>query len=227
MTPDTPLRLAVFDLDGTIVDSQGAIIEAMHQASALHGFPAPGPAAVRHVVGLPLIEAVARLFPDLDGPSHEELTESYKNAIIAMRQAGTISEPLFPGARDAIHAIDADGWLLGIATGKPHRGLVNTLEPHGLLDRFITLQTADRAPGKPSPEMLFRAMGESGVDAGRTVMIGDTSYDMEMAANAGVMAIGVAWGYHDREGLLASGASHIVETYDELVIVLRELGGLV
>ena len=100
--------------------------------------------------------------------------------------------------------LSENGWT-GVATGKSHRGLVDTLGQHNLLERFTTLQTADRAPGKPNPEMLFKAMEETGASPEVTVMIGDTSYDMEMAVNAGVLGIGAAWGYHETQELRGRG----------------------
>jgi phosphoglycolate phosphatase len=116
----------------------------------------------------------------------------------------------------ALEALDSAGCLLGIATGKARRGLLATLERHGLGSRFVTLQTADSNPGKPHPAMLLRAMAETGADPDRTVLVGDTSYDMEMARRAGARAVGVAWGYHDRRELEAAGADRIVERCEEL-----------
>ncbi|MCW9034261.1 MAG: HAD-IA family hydrolase [Alphaproteobacteria bacterium] len=223
MFDNEPLRLAIFDLDGTIVDSQNVIVAGMHQAGKVHGEKLPLAHDVKRVVGLPLRTAVERLFPQSDGYLHDDITNSYREAIIAMRKAGKAEEPLYPGAGKAIEALDDNGWLLGIATGKPHRGLVSSLEPYNLLERFVTLQTADRGPGKPSPEMLFRAMTETGVEKEHTVMIGDTTFDMEMARNAGIHAIGVAWGYHEVEELEAAGAHAVVQSFESLPEVVKAL----
>lgn len=221
MTP--PLRLAVFDCDGTLVDSERSIVECMHATFSSHGFAPPSAADVRRLVGLPLLDAVARLAPLSDDDTHESLRAGYIDAFGGLRQTGAVHEPLHDGVVDALAMFEAAGYLLGVATGKAHRGLVNTLGTHGLQDRFVTLQTADRARGKPHPEMLLNAMAETGVAAERTAMIGDTTYDMEMARNAGTLAIGVTWGYHERRDLEAAGAHVVVESYEDLFAVVDDL----
>ncbi len=220
------LPLAVFDCDGTLVDSQGAIVEAMHEACARHGFARPAAAVVRRQVGLPLEVAIERLLPGVDHTFALEISETYKSIFIAMRHAGAVSEPLFPGILNVLDRLDTSGWLMGVATGKAMRGLRNTLGHHGLLERFVTHQTADRAQGKPHPEMMLNALSETGVEASFAVMIGDTTYDMEMAANAGVKAVGVAWGYHEAEELMDAGALCVVRSADELPQVLGEAVGV-
>jgi phosphoglycolate phosphatase len=166
------------------------------------------------VIGLSLDEAVARLAAA--GDPAEKVTEAYRRAFFDLRSRPDFREPLFPGVAAALEALDSAGCLLGIATGKARRGLLATLERHGLGSRFVTLQTADSNPGKPHPAMLLRAMAETGADPDRTVLVGDTSYDMEMARRAGARAVGVAWGYHDRRELEAAGADRIVERCEEL-----------
>ena len=213
---DTPLRLAVFDCDGTLVDSQHSIIAAMHAACDTHGFEKPAAEAVRRVVGLPLDVAIRRLMPHVDDDLSKVVSESYKAAFFELRQAGGVQEPLFPGMGGVLDALDGAGWLMGIATGKSHRGLVSTLEHHDLYDRFVTHQTADRAHGKPHPDMMYKAMTETGANPQDTVMIGDTTFDIEMAANADVCAIGVAWGYHETQELLDAGAARVVSSAEEL-----------
>lgn len=213
---DSPLRLAILDCDGTLVNSQRAIIDAMGKAFAEHGLEPSEAEAVRRIVGLELGEAVSRLMPEAGGHTHARVTQSYRKAAHAQRAKGLRDEPLYPGAREAIEAFASAGWLLGIATGKSDRGLAEVLTRHGIHDHFVTRQTSDTAPGKPSPEMLFQALSETGVEVGSAVMIGDTTFDMEMANNAGMAAIGVAWGYHARDDLAAAGAHCIVERFDQL-----------
>jgi phosphoglycolate phosphatase len=208
----TAIRLAVFDCDGTLVDSANNIVACMAVAFAAHGLPAPLDGAVRRVVGLSLETAMAALVPQAEAALHLRLADSYKDAFLELRNRPH-SEPLYPGAVAAIEALEAAGFLLGVATGKSQRGLRAVLEQHGLLHRFVTLQTADVAAGKPHPEMLHRAMAETGADRLDTVMIGDTSYDIQMAANAKVTGIGVAWGYHPRDELAACGAQAIAEDF--------------
>lgn len=210
------LKLALFDCDGTLVDSQHAIIAAMEAGFEAHGLPPPPAREVRRVVGLPLVAAVARLAPALSGDAHEAISEAYKSAFQRNRLAGTYPEPLFDGVVAALDALEAAGFLLGVATGKSRRGLDATLAHHGLAHRFVTLQTSDRVAGKPSPDMVHAALAESGATAAGTVVIGDTSFDILMARNARVRSVGVAWGYHDGAELLAAGADLLVHEYAAL-----------
>ncbi|SFR81462.1 HAD-IA family hydrolase [Sphingomonas jatrophae] len=201
-------RLALFDCDGTMVDSAATICAAMERAFVAHALPAPDRAETRRIIGLSLVEAVAQLAPA--HPDHVELADSYKRAFWALRQEGLVEEPLFDGVAHALAALEGDGWLLGVATGKSDRGLGLCLAGHGIRERFVTLQTADRHPSKPHPAMVLGAMAEAGAASETTVMIGDTSYDMQAAKAAGAAAIGVAWGCHPAEELLAAGADAIV-----------------
>ena len=211
-----PLRLAVFDCDGTLVDSQHSIIAAVHTACEANRVPRPAPGTVRRLVGLPLAQSFARLVPGADEETCVRLRESYRQAFSDLRLAGRVDEPLYPGAAEALAALADCGWLLGVATGKSRRGLSATLAGHGLDGMFATLQTADQAEGKPHPEMLFKAMEETGAEAAMTVMIGDTTYDMEMAQSAGTLAVGAAWGYHEAIELQTAGADCIVERFSDL-----------
>jgi phosphoglycolate phosphatase len=220
------LRLAVFDCDGTLVDSQSSIISSMVAAFGAHSHPAPDAESVRRVVGLPLRVAMEQLLPHTEPDEHIKLEKSYKEAFGELRRRGEASDPLYPGTLDVLNILEDEGWLLGVATGKGHRGLKLTLETHDLMNRFQTLQTADSAPGKPDPGMLLNAMRETGADPQDTVMIGDTTFDMEMAMNAGTMAIGVSWGYHPREHLQSAGAQVIINEFHELPETLKALEGV-
>jgi phosphoglycolate phosphatase len=213
------VRLAVFDCDGTLVDGQAAVCQAMAAAFAEAGLPAPEPHAIRRIVGLSLPAAIRRLVPDLDDP--QALVDGYKRAFFAARSAGQVHEPLFPGIRPLLDSLRARGWILGVATGKSDRGLKNCLSVHGLSDHFATLQTADRHPSKPHPSMLIEAMDDALARPADTVMIGDTVFDIEMAVAAGTRAIGVAWGYHAAEELRAAGAEAVAMHAGELEEWLR------
>lgn len=223
MTMNDQIKLAIFDCDGTLVDSQHSIVAAMNAAFDAHGFGRPPAFAVRRVVGLPLIMAIAKLLPDVGHQVHESLTRAYKDAFAKSRGLGQVMDPLYPGAALALAAAANEGWLLGVATGKSRRGLDNTLEQHGLIERFVTLQTSDIGQGKPHPDMLLRALAETGVEALNAVMIGDTAFDMEMAKSAQVVAIGVTWGYHEREELRASGARILIDEFGQLPKALASL----
>ncbi|MFZ5792162.1 MAG: HAD-IA family hydrolase [Pseudomonadota bacterium] len=217
-------RLIVFDCDGTLVDSQHMIVAAMAAAWRSLDLPEPDPAAVRRVVGLTLEQAMAALRPDADERLVARLAAAYRREAVAQRQREDYREPLFPGIREALDAIDGPDVLFGIATGKNRRGLLHTLAQHGLADRFVTLQTADRAPSKPHPAMLHQAMDEAGADPGSTVLIGDTSFDMEMALNARTAAIGAGWGYHAPDELVRAGAGRVIASPAELPAVLATYG---
>jgi phosphoglycolate phosphatase len=213
-------RLAIFDCDGTLVDSQHNIIMAMNDAFDHAQLGPPGRAATLGVVGLSLIEAMQVLLPDADPKFHAAMAENYKQAFWRLRGNGLVDEPLYDGIADAIDALEADGWLLGVATGKSDRGLAICLDHHGLTHRFVALQTADRHPSKPHPSMIETAMVEAGASPETTVMIGDTSFDMMMARTARVRALGVSWGYHPAEDLHAAGAHAVADHPRELMELL-------
>ncbi|NML10958.1 HAD-IA family hydrolase [Sphingobium sp. AR-3-1] len=202
-------RLVVFDCDGTLVDSQHSICTAMTRAFEDVKLTPPDRLAILSAVGLSLPVAMARLLPDAEADFHDHLAGRYKLAFQAMRREQGVQEPLYPGMADLVADLDAAGWLLGVATGKSDRGLNLCLTHHGIIDRFVTLQTADRHPSKPHPSMLLTAMADAGASPATTVMIGDTSFDIAMGLAAGVRSIGVAWGYHLPGELIAAGA-HVV-----------------
>ena len=216
-------RLAIFDCDGTLVDSQANICLAIEHCFAAADLPAPSRDVSRRVVGLSLVEAMQVLLPEAEDEFHRHLAEGYKRAFQDLRGAGQISEPLYEGVAEAIDALEAAGWLLGIATGKSDRGLSLCLEHHGLSGRFVTLQTADRHPSKPHPSMIEAALADAGADPAESMMIGDTSYDMLMAKAAGVSAVGVGWGYHSAEELLGSGADYIAGRPSDLARLMKAI----
>ena len=213
-------KLAVFDCDGTLVDGQAAVCDAIEAAFAEAGLPRPDRRAVRRIVGLSLPQAVQALAPRAREAQWGAAVSAYKRSFAAMRTEGRLEEPLFDGIAPLIERLAARGWTLAVATGKSDRGLAACLAEHGLADRFVSLQTADRHPSKPHPAMLHAALVEADAAAGEAVMIGDTSYDMAMARAAGVRAIGVAWGYHAPAELLEAGAEAIAETPAELEALL-------
>ena len=219
-------KLALFDYDGTLVDSQDNICRSVEEAFGLAALPAPPRDAIRRIVGLSLVEAMRVLLPDADEARHQALANDYKAVFFRLRTTGGLAEePLFPDMVAALDALEADGWALGIATGKSDRGLAHVLAHHGIARRFVTLQTADRHPSKPHPSMIETAMAESGSVPTTTVMVGDTTYDMEMARAAGARALGVAWGYHPASELTAAGAHAIasaVAALPRLVAALVE-----
>jgi phosphoglycolate phosphatase len=201
MTRD--LRLVIFDVDGTLVDSQAAIWAAMQTAYAAGGHPVPARDAVLGIVGLSLPQAFATLSPELDGVARQRLATAYGQAYAAERaRAGAGFAPFFPGAREMLEVLRSQSeTLLAVATGKSRRGLSALIEVHGLEGMFLSTQTADDHPSKPHPAMVRACLAKAGVDARNAAMIGDTRFDMEMARAAGVSAIGVGWGYHPPQTL--------------------------
>ncbi len=217
MNPVPPNKLALFDCDGTLVDSQHNICLCMEDAFARAGRNPPSRGDIRRIVGLSLFQAVQMLIPDEEDALIAQVAEDYKSAFQGLRGRGLVEEPLFDGILAALDALEADHWQLGVATGKSDRGLAHCLEFHGLKSRFVTLQTADRHPSKPHPSMARQAMAEAGAVPSTTVMIGDTSFDMAMGVAAGAHALGVDWGYHEPHELRAAGAYHVATHPSELI----------
>ena len=205
------MRLAVFDCDGTLVDGQADVCEAMDAAFAAQGLAPPDRHRTRRIVGLSLPEAMRKLVPSAEPKIHDALAAHYRDAYRARRTAGVLDEPLFDGIAALLDRLSTAGWLLGVATGKSDRGLVHCLSTHGIAGHFVTLQTADRHPSKPHPAMLQAAMDAVGASPAETAMIGDTAYDIAMARAAGVRAIGVSWGYHPPAELTAAGAVAVAD----------------
>ena len=218
------LRLVIFDVDGTLVDSQSDILAAFAQAFAHAGRSLPAPAQIMSIVGLSLDVAIARLVPDISDAGGAAMVEAYKDAYVTLRASTPAqqSSPFYPGVHEGLTLLKAiPEMLLGVATGKSKRGLDKLIEAHGLEGMFVTRQVSDFHPSKPHPSMILQAMADTGVGPSQTVMVGDTSYDMDMAAAAGVAGIGVSWGYHTRDALTA--ARHIIDRFDELPAVLRKI----
>ncbi|MEO9573350.1 MAG: HAD-IA family hydrolase [Tateyamaria sp.] len=214
------MRLVIFDVDGTLVDSQGDIVASMTAAFAEVGLVTPARADILGIVGLSLDVAMARLAPEANT---ERMVRTYKDTYAHLRATkGAASSPLYPGARAALdHFAGRDDVLLGVATGKSKRGLDSLIAAHGLEGMFVTRQVADFHPSKPHPSMIHAALNETGIEAGDAVMVGDTRFDMEMATNAGVAAIGVAWGYHPRTELGA--ARQVIDGFAELPAAIDEV----
>lgn len=215
------LRLALFDCDGTLVDGQAGVVHAMEAAFAELALPAPDRHLVRRSVGLSLPQAIRALAPNADDDVCAELDAAYRRIFRAHREGGQLVEPLYDGIAELVVQLDEAGWMLGVATGKSQRGLEHCLATHGLTTHFATLQTADHHPSKPHPSMIDTALAETGVAAQHCVMIGDTQFDMAMAVNAGVRAIGVDWGYHTVEELLDSGAEVVATSPAHLKELLQ------
>jgi phosphoglycolate phosphatase len=219
------MNLIIFDCDGTIVDSQNAIVLAMNHAFRSLGLDAPSRAETLSIVGLSLPEVFDVLAPLEPAATRKKLIELYKSDFPLARAKVAIDDPLFPGAAETIAALAArDDLCLGIATGKSIRGVDRLLDHYQWRGHFVTLQTADTNPSKPHPGMIQSAMAEARVDdPTRVIMIGDTTYDIEMARHAGVRAMGVAWGYHPVDDLHRAGAHSIADTYEAVPTLVDHL----
>jgi phosphoglycolate phosphatase len=176
------------------------------------------------VIGLSLTEAMAALLPDAPQEHHLALAEDYKRAFSQLRADGEVEEPLFDGVIELLDQLEQGGWLLAVATGKSDRGLRHCLESHGIHARFVSLQTADRHPSKPHPSMVEEAIADAGAAPATSIVVGDTSFDMAMAVNAGARGIGAAWGYHDASDLLAAGAVAVAKEPLEVIKILEGHG---
>jgi phosphoglycolate phosphatase len=211
----TAPSLVVFDVDGTLVDSQHHILDAMQFAFGRAGLALPARETALAVVGLSLPQAMAALVPHLAAAEIEALVAHYRSSFAEQRARVDGVPPLYPGARAAIERLAArPETLIGVATGKARRGLDHILAAHGLAHLVTTAQTADDHPSKPHPSMLVAALAATGVEAGRAVMVGDTEFDVAMGRAAGMATIGVAWGYHRRDRLAAADA--IIDSFDAL-----------
>lgn len=211
------MTLIIFDMDGTLIDTQALIGEHMAMTFVGAGLVPPTLAESKRVIGLSLPVAMGQLAQSKDAELIARLVNDYRLHYRASLQADTSREGLFPGAMAALQRLRArPDVLLGIATGKGLAGVQRILDLHGLADYFVTLQTPDTNPSKPHPGMVHRAMSETGASADETIMIGDTTFDIEMGKAAGVKAIAVSWGYHEPDELLAAGADILIERYDQL-----------
>jgi phosphoglycolate phosphatase len=221
------LKLVIFDVDGTLIDSQAHIVGAMRAAFEGQGVTPPTREETLSIVGLSLPVAIDRLMPGADLALQSALVEGYKDGFMRMRvEGGEALSPFYPGAREMLGSLAArDELLLGIATGKSRRGMDHLMEMHGLRRLFQTVQVADDHPSKPNPSMIQACLSETGVDTTHAVILGDTVFDMEMGRNAGIPAIGVNWGYHPAENLVTAGAMKVLTHFDQLDNALNEIWG--
>ena len=218
------LKLAVFDCDGTLLDSLSAICEAMEIAFTGLERDAPSADAVRGIVGLSVPQAIVALAPHETPEIQQRLDQAFRYASLELRKAGAEADgTLYPGTRDALKRLEATGVLMGVATGKARRGLEHTLDVHALRSFFTATQSADDAPSKPHPGMLENCERLTGVLPKDMVMIGDTTFDMLMAKSYGCPAIGVTWGYHPVEALRETGADIVIDSFDALDNALNSL----
>lgn len=216
-------KLVIFDLDGTLIDTVALVVEAVTAAFEGVGQPVPDEKTIRSISGLGLGVGVRILAPDANEDLRTQISTTYRQHYINLANKSK-REALFPGAMELLNTLSArDDVFLAVATGKPLAGTKRVLAAHGITGLFTSLQTPDTNLSKPNPEMIYTAMGVVDVEKSRSVMIGDTNHDMEMAAAAGVRSIGVGWGYHLTEDLTAAGADVIADEFEALAGAIDEL----
>lgn len=219
------MRLVIFDLDGTLIDSEALIVETVGEAFRAVAEPVPDDAAIRAISGITARDALAILAPKADPMRVDVLLESYIKHY--QSRTATTREPMFSGALQALDRLQAaPQTILAVATGKGYQSAVTLLEHHGIVARFNSIETPTHNRGKPDPQMLETAMEKAGVDAKQTVMVGDTIHDMRMAKAGGVKAIGVAWGYHAIDDLKEAGADIVLDDFSELDAAIDDLLGV-
>ena len=220
------MKLAVFDIDGTLVDSRAIIQHATELAFGRLGLQPPAYEQTRLVVGLGLAESLAILAPEVGQKGHDELTEHYKAIFMDLRQGADFHEPLYEGASQTLARLERAGWRIAMATGKSRRGVESILATHDWHAVFHSTHCADDGPPKPHPAMLIAAMQALGAGPDQTIMIGDSIHDMRMAKAAGVYAQGVSWGFCTRHEVLGSGADHCADSFAELDAALDRFAGV-
>ncbi|HUO21556.1 MAG TPA: HAD-IA family hydrolase [Caulobacteraceae bacterium] len=224
MTP--PIKLAVWDIDGTLVDSRAIIFDCCRHALTTLGEPDPSYDAVRQIVGLSLVDAMAILAPEVDPEGVQAAAEAYKARFQTYRDRPGFKEPLYPGAVDTLRRLRAEGWRMAIATGKSRRGVEAIVRVQGWQDLFDSAHCADDGPGKPHPAMLLAAVAACGAQPEEAVMIGDSAHDMRMALAAGVRAQGVSWGFNTAAELADAGAHHVSHDFSSLNAQLDLFSGV-
>jgi phosphoglycolate phosphatase len=204
--------LIVFDWDGTLADSAGLIVRALQRACADLELPVPSDADARYVIGLGLHDALAHVAPSLPVADYPKLSARYRTHYMD-RDAAI---PLFGGVDEMLEALAGRGHQLGVATGKSRRGLDEALAQAGIAGRFVCTRCADEGFPKPHPDMLLALLERTGVAPSAALMIGDTVHDLQLAANAGVDAVGVTYGAHPADALERESHRALVASVPEL-----------
>lgn len=213
-------ELLIFDWDGTLMDSVAHIVASMRSATADLGLAPRDDRQFSDIIGLGMREAINSLFPEqYDHEFAQTFTEAYRKYFFA----DNAPQALFPNVLNVLQKLHAEDYLLAVATGKSRKGLDKVLQETGLRDVFHATRCADETRSKPHPQMLLEILETTGVKPGNAVMIGDSEYDLDMARQAGMHAVGVSYGVHDRDRLRQHGPAHILDTIEELPDWLNQL----
>ena len=211
------LRLAVFDVDGTLMDSATSIVDGVMACWQACGFKEPDPVHVRRIIGLPWKQSIAELIPGAGDAEFAAIRNYHDEVARGVRPPATRAEiSLFPGALEILETLEGAGYLLSIITSRSLDRLEEMLETQGIRSRFVALKTVDHGPGKPNPHLMLQTLSETGVEKQDAVMIGDTTFDILMACNAGTSAIGVSWGVHETVELHEAGAHRVVDRFHDI-----------
>ena len=218
---NSPYKLVVFDWDGTLMDSAADIVEAIQQSIAAMQLPPRDDRSVRRMIGLGLEDAFSRLFPEIERATLLQVADEYRRLFGARPR---VYGQAFPGVETVLDELAGAQRQLAVATGKSRRGLDKALTTTGWHARFIATRCADETEPKPSPRMLIELLEHLQLSPAEALMIGDTTYDMEMAKQAGMDAVAVGWGVHEVEELAEAGALRVLETLDDLPGWMRQHG---
>lgn len=215
------MKLVLFDCDGTLVDSANVIHRCMQASFSDHGFVQPSLSETKSIIGLSLHHAIEILLKDQKTEQLDKMVQDYKDHFFKIRTNENLLEPLYDGIRDLLdHLVGQEELILGVVTGKSTRGLIAILEGHALSHHFLPMRTADDCPSKPHPAMVIECCDEVGIDVSSTYVIGDSTFDMDMANHAKAKSIGVDWGYASVAELEKSGANHIVSKPSDIIDII-------
>lgn len=212
MPPMSRYDFVIFDWDGTVMDSTALIASCIQAACRDEGLAVPSDQDARWVIGLGIGASMARVAPGITQQQQLSLADRYRRHFLSREHEA----PLFPGIREALDQLRSRNRTLAVATGKARRGLERALDSSGLRQHFDWTRCADEGHPKPHPDMVLWLLEQTGADPGRTVMIGDTTHDLELAANAGVDAVAVCYGAHDSETLREHPAAHYAQSVADL-----------
>ncbi len=202
----------IFDWDGTVMDSTGLIASCIQDACRDEGLPVPSAHDARWVIGLGIAASMARVAPGITPQQQMSLADRYRRHFLSREHEA----PLFEGIRETLDDLRGRGRMLAVATGKARRGLERAFDSSGLRGHFDFSRCADEGHPKPHPDMVLWLLEQTGADPARTLMIGDTTHDLELASNAGVDAVAVCYGAHDADSLREHRASHYAESVADL-----------
>jgi phosphoglycolate phosphatase len=208
----------VFDWDGTLMDSTATIVKCIQASAKDLGLPIPDEKAAAFVIGLSLMDAMKAVMPDADAKYYPKMVERYRHHYLAKDH----ELPLFSGVREMLAELSSEGYFLAVATGKSRVGLNRALHSANLLSSFDATRCADETFSKPHPAMLQELTRELGQDMKRTLMIGDTTHDLQMAANAGAASVAVEYGAHDASFLQKLDPMYSAKTVEELHVWLTQ-----